>query len=173
MLHKVLLVNELVPPPPQTLASMMSGVASRFSIFSKFSEKRGQLCDQITAAFRLLNNLNICRGYDACLAPEIRNYLWLYTSLGCTALMGGLGFQGGQPGIVPQSCASCIGIHELFYEPAILGAARQPGRIGRCCGRRSGVGRMGRADSDGGPELHAGGYAFLSSLHTDENPTHI
>ena len=31
----------------------------------------------------------------------------------------------------------------------------------------------GRADSDGWKDLHAGGYAFLSTLHTDENPTHI
>ena len=36
---------------------------------------------------------------------------------------------------------------------------------------RSKVG--GWADSDGGQDLHAGGYAFLSPLHTDENPTHI
>ena len=67
-------------------------------------------------------------------------------TLGCTASIGSIGFQGGQPGIVPQSCASCIGMHEIFYEPAIPGAARQSGRIGRCGGRRSGVGRMGRAD---------------------------
>ena len=63
--------------------------------------------------------------------------------------MGSLGFQGGQPGIVPQSCASCIGIHELFYEPAIPGAARQPGRIGRCGGRRSGIGRAGPTRTGG------------------------
>ena len=30
-----------------------------------------------------------------------------------------------------------------------------------------------QADLDGGQELHAGGYAFLSPLHTDKNPTHI
>ena len=51
--------------------------------------------------------------------------------------MGSFGIQGGQPGIVPQSCASCIGIHELFYGLAIPGAARQPGAIGRCSQREA------------------------------------
>ena len=93
-------------------------------------------------------------------------------SLGYTASMGSLGFQGhgGQPGIVLQSGASFFVIREIFYGPAIPGAAGQPGRIGRCGGAAGRSAVRGRADSDGGQELHAGGYAFFSP---DENPTHI
>ena len=36
----------------------------------------------------------------------------LYTSLGCTEQLGSLGFQGGQPGIVPQFWAGCSSVYD-------------------------------------------------------------